>query len=1089
MKVFNIIIIIGLFNFSLFCLGNSSHREINKNSFKKIENKTTGANIAGISDAPCNQYSPLTSPTYSNLTVTSSTAGLFNTEQWSNKSNLIDADLSNFASFSSLLLGSAWIEVKDNDAVGAEVFQAGSYAGFAIEDFDLLAVGGSITVTTYLGNSQQESITLSNLLGTILTSNGLRKVGFVTTQNFDRIRLSVNNGISLLNTIRAYYAEILKPCDITTAECNVSTALVRDDFGVITEPSRTGFDGLLSVGTISNLQNVTNSDVNDFGTITFTAGVLASASVSSRSLSNTFPAGYYAGYEIANSTLLQLNLLGNVEITTYLDGVEQESKTASDLLLDVPLLSTSGRVSVGFITSLSFNEIRLTLNQPVSLNLGSTDIYQPIIKNLCEVPLDCNETYFLNEPDFPVVINSDNTGVNGAVCAGCSVSNTQNAITQSNTDFATLTTVAGVAATSDLSVLDGATTYPEGSTAGFVIEDTNGILQVDLFNSITICTYLDGVQQECESASNLINLDLLVNLIGPGAGRFNVGFVTTQDYDEIQISLGSLVGAVNNIRVYGAFVDTRNVTSSDFNCCPTTAPEISNSTPSTSCPDLSFDLNTLVTNATPPNSTLVWFDGDDPLTDNQLSTPESVSASGVYYAFFYNNTAPNDCYGPASAAVNLTVQDCPDSDNDGVIDFFDSDDDNDGVADLDEVPSDPLADDDNDGVPAFLDDDDNNDTIGNDDGLIEDGFDTDNDGVPNHLDLDSDNDGIADIVEAGGTDSDSDGRVDYPTAGDPTSMPDVDGDGVSDDIDNVDGGNLSGAGEVTDGTPLQDLDTDSDTVPNRLDLDSDDDAIPDNVEGQTTQGYIAPNGSVDGNGIDTAYTGGFNLVDTDGDSTPDYLDSDSDDDGISDLDESFATTPVPSNGVGVNGLSDDAETTDDYTDPNGNAHDGTNFALLDSDNDTNADGSNANGSTIDFDFREGLVPDLIPAITASPSSVSNSGTVNLTYRLTNIGDVITNSATNTIRFIVSKPNSSIGTLAMDTPPSGWTVTDLGGFFLLSTSTENIQVGFLNNVSFTGVFSAASTVDAEQTFSITIDGGSGGESEETNNDRGTQIIIN
>jgi hypothetical protein len=78
---------------------------------------------------------------------------------------------------------------------------------------------------------------------------------------------------------------------------------------------------------------------------------------------------------------------------------------------------------------------------------------------------------------------------------------------------------------------------------------------------------------------------------------------------------------------------------------------------------------------------------------------------------------------------------------------------------------------------------------------------------------------------------------------------------------------------------------------------------------------------------------------------------------------------------------------------------------------------------------------------------------------------------------------------MNAPPSGWTVTDIGGFFLFSTSTEDIQVGFPNGVSFTGVFTAASPVDAEQTFSINIEGGSGREFDGTNNDRGTQIIIN
>ena len=45
--------------------------------------------------------------------------------------------------------------------------------------------------------------------------------------------------------------------------------------------------------------------------------------------------------------------------------------------------------------------------------------------------------------------------------------------------------------------------------------------------------------------------------------------------------------------------------------------------------------------------------------------------------------------------------------------------------------------------------------------------------------------------------------------------------------------------------------------------------------------------------------------------------------------------------VGVNGLDNDAtrESSDDYTDVNGLAHDGTNFLLTDTDTDTATDGS------------------------------------------------------------------------------------------------------------------------------------------------------
>ena len=44
--------------------------------------------------------------------------------------------------------------------------------------------------------------------------------------------------------------------------------------------------------------------------------------------------------------------------------------------------------------------------------------------------------------------------------------------------------------------------------------------------------------------------------------------------------------------------------------------------------------------------------------------------------------------------------------------------------------------------------------------------------------------------------------------------------------------------------------TSSDTIPDYLDIDSDNDGIPDNIEAQTTLTYIAPNGVTKGNGMD-----------------------------------------------------------------------------------------------------------------------------------------------------------------------------------------------------------------------------------------------
>ena len=123
---------------------------------------------------------------------------------------------------------------------------------------------------------------------------------------------------------------------------------------------------------------------------------------------------------------------------------------------------------------------------------------------------------------------------------------------------------------------------------------------------------------------------------------------------------------------------------------------------------------------------------------------------------------------------------------------------------------------------------------------------------------------------------------------------DSDDDGIPDAFEDLNADN--------DNDPSTDAtDTDLDGIPDYLDIDSDNDGIPDNIEAQTTLGYIPPS-LVDnnGNGVDDAYENAGNTglipVDTDGDGFPDYVDEDSDDDGVSDL--------IETNDSNLDGISD-----------------------------------------------------------------------------------------------------------------------------------------------------------------------------------------
>lgn len=162
-------------------------------------------------------------------------------------------------------------------------------------------------------------------------------------------------------------------------------------------------------------------------------------------------------------------------------------------------------------------------------------------------------------------------------------------------------------------IVNGASQYSAVTGSGGM----SGSAQVNGqdITSITLRVYLDA-QDNSSIAANATDWNIVTNII---AGDL--------------FTIGVSVGACN----------------AGF-----TAPVLSATSISNTCPATTVDLNSLIT-TTPSGSSLLWFT-NNAHSGTAYATPTSAAA-GIYYAFYYD--AANNCYSPASNPLTVNVSNCP----------------------------------------------------------------------------------------------------------------------------------------------------------------------------------------------------------------------------------------------------------------------------------------------------------------------------------------------------------------------------------------------------------------------------------------------
>jgi uncharacterized repeat protein (TIGR01451 family) len=512
--------------------------------------------------APCNTPSAwVNDTTYNNLVASRSNTGLCIPSTTGATANLVDSALNNAAGFSLTGLGcTLTYSVKDNDA--ADTLPAGYYAGFKISPTGLLSAGVAATVRieTYLNGTLVEGqnvITSGIGVDTnLLDGSGLATVGFVTTQPFNDVRIRYTTLVGALFSGTVYYPVIERFCSGTALGCNTETPLSQPAYPVTVPNTLTGISGLACVGcTISNTDNLMSASTSDYATINMAVGVGSTASIAVRDQLTTYPAGTLTGFDIERPNLVNANVLAGVTLKTYLSGSLQETTSAGTLLsVNSTLLTGSAAQQVSFLTTLPFDTVQLQMTGLADA-ISTTRVYHAIVERFCTGPtLNCNTQTPILPTNYPVIVNGPHTGLSTGVCVGCGVLNAQNVLTTSTADYADIVLTAGVLTSGSVSVKDVLTPYAAGTFAGFIIENPN-LIGANLRSGLTLKTYRNGVLQETAQSSNGKLLSVDATLLTGSSGKRQVGFITTQAFDEVQLEVTNLVGVLNDTRVYYAMFE------------------------------------------------------------------------------------------------------------------------------------------------------------------------------------------------------------------------------------------------------------------------------------------------------------------------------------------------------------------------------------------------------------------------------------------------------------------------------------------------------------------------------------------------------
>ena len=454
--------------------------------------------------------------------------------------NAVDSNLSNYALVVLTLTNPSNSLKVDLNGTG----KAGDRAGFLVaRDNGLtnLSVASAAVITTYLGNTPQETraVSLSLLNNNTLGDEKPVQLEFVAGKDFNKMQIEFSAVVSLGFRARVYYAYAVPTLVAPPVRGTLSTTGIFSDTG--TSPG-----GTVCVNSaVTNGANAADADLTNYATFSNIAAVSCPPALKVK-LADTAPSGFFAGFVIGSSGLLDAGVLPGLRVSTSLNGVPAESFTGAGVL-ELNVLP-GGKARVSFPGTLAFNEVKIERVGAVTA-LDNLRLYYGF--GLEPAAFEPSSRVL---SDNPAAAGNFQVTSGGVACANCGITNPQNAADSNvspSAPPAIISSGLSIASTLGLKVdLNG--TGVAGSRAGMVIGAAGGLLDVAALSRITLTTYdAAGNVLESSSGAALLAVSLLPD------GRQEIAFTTTRDFSSVQLSVAAGAALANDVAVHYAFSDNR----------------------------------------------------------------------------------------------------------------------------------------------------------------------------------------------------------------------------------------------------------------------------------------------------------------------------------------------------------------------------------------------------------------------------------------------------------------------------------------------------------------------------------------------------